>query len=196
MGPCLDTIPARVRVSHNMTVSDLLQQVQDQYAASIPFENMGYFQIVGQCTDWARWERLRSIVMYQNLGESVDFLPLGDENFIKTGRIRSPSDRADTAVYTFPHKSGTWVEINFCRAVIPVSFAEFLLQKVCFYIEYLSKSDTYEEHSSSSSSVPRRLPSAIFDQSSPPIIPLSLDLLAKKPNSPEESAMAKVLSLD
>jgi hypothetical protein len=47
---------------------DLLQQVQQQYFAAVPFECFGYKRIVQECTDWKPWERLSTLVEYENLG--------------------------------------------------------------------------------------------------------------------------------
>ncbi|KEQ78403.1 amino acid adenylation, partial [Aureobasidium pullulans EXF-150] len=138
VGPCLDTMPTRVKFRTNMTPAELMASVQEQTIAALPFENFGYQKLVERCTSWPRWERLSSIVMYQNLGEDVDQMSLGDNMILSRRAVRPPSDRADIAVYTKPHDLGTFIEINSCNTSLPPHYARLLLQRMCHFIEYLT----------------------------------------------------------
>ena len=137
VGPCLGHIPVRVRLHPDMTALDLLRSVQEQYISAIPFESFGFKRIVESCTDWRKWERLSSIVLYQNLDDGLESISI-DKNTVKMGEVRPPADRADITVYAQPCGSDTLVELNFCKDVLPLQFVRELLERLCFHIQNIS----------------------------------------------------------
>lgn len=52
VGPCTNCIPVRMRVDKERNLKELLQDVQDQYLESLPFETMGLDDIKTHCTEW------------------------------------------------------------------------------------------------------------------------------------------------
>ncbi|MCJ1393829.1 hypothetical protein MMC18_006705 [Xylographa bjoerkii] len=138
VGPCMDHIPVRVQFGSVKTVLNLLEQVHSQYVAAVPFECLGFRRIVRRCTDWRPWERLNSVVLYQNLDEGVNSLSV-DKSPVHLGEIRPPADRADIAVYIEPQGSDTLINLDFCTEVIPMSLVQELLEKLCFHIQDFCK---------------------------------------------------------
>ncbi|OCK74419.1 acetyl-CoA synthetase-like protein [Lepidopterella palustris CBS 459.81] len=134
-GPCIGHIPVRVRLQTRMTVLDLLKEAQEQYISAIPFEMLGYNTIVERCTEWPRWDRLSSIVLYQNLDESTTDSVTIAGNPVKINEIVFSTDRADVLIYFEPQGLETVARIRFCPDVLPVSFAQELLDRLCFHIQ-------------------------------------------------------------
>jgi amino acid adenylation domain-containing protein len=103
MGPCINTIPVRVRIEDMMTRTEILSQVQDQYLASALFETVGLQTIVRKCTNWPLWEDLSTVV--NDLSEE-NFLDQLDESIPFDGGIctatvcQNPGKWTDIAVET------------------------------------------------------------------------------------------------
>ena len=66
IGPCLNLIPARVRIDSGQCYRDLLKQVHDQQVAAIPFESTPFDRIARQAA-WPATMHFASIFQYQNL---------------------------------------------------------------------------------------------------------------------------------
>lgn len=143
MGTCMDTIPMRMQLRHKILAFDLLKAVQQQSIESIPHEMYGYQHIVEHCTNWRPWERLSSIVMYQNLDEDIGTTSF-DGGCIQADEIRFPSDRADLAVYSRPHGEGLWLEINYNEAIIPRDVSYSLLQTFTSAIKSFGGTPSHE----------------------------------------------------
>lgn len=146
MGSCMDTIPFRVDLQPDFLPLDLVNKVQQQAIESIPHEMFGYQRIVDLCTDWRSWERLSSILLYQNLDQDIGSFPLNDGH-IEVSELRSQSDRADLAVYSRSHGDGIWVEINYNTSLVSNPFASAVLTNLVSTIQNLG--------GPTSSSIPR-----------------------------------------
>ncbi|XHF97288.1 hypothetical protein AWENTII_000881 [Aspergillus wentii] len=80
IGPCVNSVPVRVNFGERWTGLDLCRYVQDQRVASMPFESLGFREIIRQCTDWPDWTYFTSSVFHQN----VDYegqIQLEDDTF-------------------------------------------------------------------------------------------------------------------
>ncbi len=97
MGPCINTIPVRVRFDDNITASQILSQVQNQYLAAIPYESVGLQTIVKRCTDWPSWEDLSTVV--NDLSEE-NFLDQLDETVSFDEGICTATVRQNTGKWT------------------------------------------------------------------------------------------------
>jgi amino acid adenylation domain-containing protein len=103
MGPCINTIPVRVRIEDNMARSEILSCVQDQYLAAVPFETVGLQTIVKKCTNWPSWEDLSTVVndlseenFLDQLDETIPF----DEGICTATVRQNPGKWTDIAVET------------------------------------------------------------------------------------------------
>ncbi|KAI1189235.1 nonribosomal peptide synthetase 6 [Nemania serpens] len=67
VGPCVNFMPIRVRISSNMTNLELMKEVQANLISAIPHETLGFKHIIRNCTDWGCDERFSSIVNFVNL---------------------------------------------------------------------------------------------------------------------------------
>lgn len=136
-GACIENIPVRVRFRPGMMVMELLKQVQEQYFAAVSFESFGFKRIVEQCTDWRPWERLSSLVEYENLGEEIETFPF-EKSTVRMNEIRPPADRHDITIFSMPLGSQTFLALDFCTQVIPQSLAQHLLDRLCFHLQNFS----------------------------------------------------------
>ncbi|KAI4117411.1 MAG: hypothetical protein LQ345_002352 [Seirophora villosa] len=76
VGPCLNVIPARIVIDPNSPVRDLLQQIQEQQVAAIPYESVPFDRIARQA-DWpASTTPYPAIFQYQSLPDQ----PLAEDD--------------------------------------------------------------------------------------------------------------------
>ncbi len=108
VGPCLNIIPVRIKLEAKWTALDLLRRIQGQQVAGMPFESLGFREIVQHCTDWPEWTYFPSMVQHQNLAEDVA-LHL-DRTKYKVGFLGAQDTLADLTVVSTP-KPGDTVEI-------------------------------------------------------------------------------------
>ncbi|RGP71222.1 non-ribosomal peptide synthetase [Fusarium longipes] len=105
VGPCLNVVPVRVQYQTSWTVLDLLQHIQDQQVDNIPFESLGFRDIIRNCTDWDDdgQNGFSTIVQHQSMPRTGS-LDIG-QNTYQVGVIASQEDTADFSVVTTPQDS-------------------------------------------------------------------------------------------
>ena len=67
VGPCVNVIPVRVRFDEKWTGLDLFRYLQDQQVANMPYESLGFREIIRHCTDWPDWSYFSTSVFHQNV---------------------------------------------------------------------------------------------------------------------------------
>ncbi|KAL2871703.1 nonribosomal peptide synthase Pes1 [Aspergillus lucknowensis] len=67
VGPCLNMIPVRVTIRDKWTGLDLIRYLQDQLVASMPYESLGFREIIQRCTDWPCSTYFSTAVLHQNV---------------------------------------------------------------------------------------------------------------------------------
>ena len=131
VGPCLNIIPVRVLFQPYWTVIDLLRSVQDQHVAAMPYENLGFREIIKHCTEWPNWTNFTTCVQHQNMAQHTE-LKLGSNKYT-VGNLGSNEDFADFSVVSTP-KDSNIVEIALIYASdgqIPSDFAEKAHRMLC-----------------------------------------------------------------
>ena len=131
VGPCLNIIPVRVLFQPYWTVIDLLRSVQDQHVAAMPYENLGFREIIKHCTEWPNWTNFTTCVQHQNMAQHSE-LKLGGNKYT-VGNLGSNEDFADFSVVSTP-KDSHIVEIALIHASdgqIPSDFAEKAHRMLC-----------------------------------------------------------------
>ncbi|KAF5578120.1 non-ribosomal peptide synthetase [Fusarium pseudoanthophilum] len=104
VGPCLNIVPVRVRHQSSWTVLDLLRYVQDQQVDNMPYETLGFREIIDKCTDWDDDDGVNgfsTVVQHQSMSRTESFAMGG--NTYKVGAMGSQEDCADVSVVTTPH---------------------------------------------------------------------------------------------
>ncbi|KAJ5118135.1 uncharacterized protein N7515_010358 [Penicillium bovifimosum] len=131
VGPCVNVIPVRVKLSENWTALDLFRYLQDQQVSNMPFESLGFREIIKQCTDWPSWTYFTTSVFHQN----VDYegtIEL-DSNKYRMGGVGVNDNLADLTLVSRPSgERGLDVTLGYSEKgpVMPM-FAEKALDMAC-----------------------------------------------------------------
>ncbi|KAJ0418108.1 hypothetical protein BJY00DRAFT_315323 [Aspergillus carlsbadensis] len=67
VGPCLNMIPVRVIFGNKWSGLDLIRYLQDQLVATMPYEALGFREIIQRCTDWPCSTYFSTAVLHQNV---------------------------------------------------------------------------------------------------------------------------------
>jgi aryl carrier-like protein len=133
IGPCVNVIPVRVQFKDNWSALDLLRYVQDQQVANMPFETLGFREIIKHCTGWHDWTTFSTIVQHQN-DVLQDKILVGD-NLYRVGCVGNDDNFADVSILSMPQNTGKdMVEIMLSFSLdgpISESLAERLLNMTC-----------------------------------------------------------------
>ncbi|GKU05482.1 unnamed protein product, partial [Fusarium langsethiae] len=102
VGPCLNVVPVRVQYQDSWTVLDLLQHIQHQQVDNIPYESLGFREIIRSCTDWDDngANGFSTVVQHQSMPQTGS-LDIG-KNTYEVGVVASQEDTADFSVFTTP----------------------------------------------------------------------------------------------
>lgn len=100
VGPCLNILPVRITLDPTWTALDLLRRVQNQQVASMPYESLGFREIVQHCTDWPEWTYFPTMIQHQNLAQDST-LSL-DRTKYKVGCLGAQDTLADLTVVSTP----------------------------------------------------------------------------------------------
>ncbi|KAK7417878.1 Nonribosomal peptide synthetase 4 [Neonectria punicea] len=133
VGPCLNVIPVRVRHQPSWTVLHLLQHIQDQQVDNMPFESLGFKEIIDKCTDWNDdgANGFSTVVQHQSMPQTGS-LTIGGTTY-EVGAMASQEDTADFSVVTTPQDANnTEICLLYARdGAIDESFAEQIFDSLC-----------------------------------------------------------------
>ncbi|KAK3360589.1 non-ribosomal peptide synthetase [Lasiosphaeria hispida] len=136
IGPCLNLVPVRVCFGgQGQTASDLFRQVQDQQVANMPYEVLGFREIIRHCTAWPNWTYFTSIVQHQNIEKSTQ-IRLGDVSYEFGCASAAPGDFADLSVFSQRQDLSVGdsyeIVLSFAKdGPVERGFAERALQMLC-----------------------------------------------------------------
>ena len=103
VGPCLNLVPVRVRFDHSWTGLQLLQHIQEQQVENMPYESLGFQEVIDKCTDWnasGKRQGFSTVVQHQNMPQTGS-LKLGGNEYT-VGALASQEDIADFSIVTTP----------------------------------------------------------------------------------------------
>ncbi|OGE56404.1 hypothetical protein PENARI_c003G09293 [Penicillium arizonense] len=131
VGPCVNVIPVRIKLSEHWTGVDLFRYIQDQQVSNMPFESLGFREIIKQCTDWPAWTYFTTSVFHQN----VDYegtLEL-DSTKYRMGGVGVNDNLADLTMVSRPSgERGLDVTLGYSeKGPIMPSFASRVLNMAC-----------------------------------------------------------------
>jgi len=131
IGPCVNLVPVRIAFRSDWTVRDLLRQIQDQQVGNMPYESLGFREIIKHCTDWPDWTNFSTVCQHQNIQRKTQ-LALG-KNEYTLGAIGSQEDFADITVLSTP-QGDEKIEISLIfsnNSGITQAFAEEMFDVLC-----------------------------------------------------------------
>ncbi|KAJ6076481.1 hypothetical protein N7499_008462 [Penicillium canescens] len=131
VGPCVNVIPVRIKLSEHWTGVDLFRYIQDQQVSNMPFESLGFREIIKQCTDWPAWTYFTTSVFHQN----VDYegtLEL-DSTKYRMGGVGVNDNLADLTMVSRPSgERGLDVTLGYSeKGPVMPSFASRVLNMAC-----------------------------------------------------------------
>lgn len=140
VGPCLNIVPVRVRFQQGWTILDLLQFIQDQQIANMPYEGLGFREITKHCTDWPNWVNYSTVLQHQNIDKNST-LKIGNVDYT-FGGLGSQEDVADFSVLSMPQGlDKIELTVTFSTdGVIHLSYAEMVLDMLATTVERFSTS--------------------------------------------------------
>ena len=127
----MNVIPVRVKLDEKWTGVDLFRYLQDQQVSNMPFESLGFREIIKQCTDWPDWTYFTTSVFHQN----VDYegtMEL-DTNKYRMGGVGVNDNLADLTMVSRPSgERGLDVTLGYSEKgpVMPF-FASKVLDMAC-----------------------------------------------------------------
>ncbi|KAJ5714059.1 AMP-dependent synthetase/ligase [Penicillium malachiteum] len=131
VGPCVNVIPVRVKFDENWTGLELFRYLQDQQVSNMPYESVGFREIIKQCTDWPAWTYFTTAVFHQNVDyegslelDTTKYRMGGagvNDNFADLTMVSRPADEHNLTVTLGYSEKGP---------VLP-DFAEKVLDMVC-----------------------------------------------------------------
>jgi len=128
IGPCVNLIPVRVNIQEGWSVLNLLRSVQDQQVAAMPYESLGFREIIKHCTSWPDWTNFSTVCQHQNI-ERQGEIQIGGTAYT-LGAVGSQEDFADLTVLSTPQPDDQ-IEISLIftsSSGITLSFAEEMFE--------------------------------------------------------------------
>ncbi|KAH8712255.1 hypothetical protein GQ44DRAFT_829973 [Phaeosphaeriaceae sp. PMI808] len=133
VGPCLNTVPVRVVYRPKWTVHDLLNYIQDQQIANMPYESLGFREIIRHCTEWPDWTTFSSVLQHdQNITSEKPTLQLGGIEF-SLGAAGTQQDFADFSINS-TSRGGAQLDIALTytpNSTITADYAEHVFEMLC-----------------------------------------------------------------
>lgn len=144
VGPKGNVIPVRTRIP-DLPVAPLeyFRNIQSQYVASIPYENLQTADVIQNCTAWPSWTRFSTVVHHKRQSERYKLLnfTIGDAACTLDMMGLSHED-SDVFVQTIMAGSKqVEVSVTFCEKKIQSFFAEEVLRMLCSTISVLTTPD-------------------------------------------------------
>lgn len=140
VGPCVNIIPVRIRFGERWNALDLFRYIQDQQIASMPFENMGFRDIIRNCSDWPKWSYYSTSVFHQSVPYEGNIQL--DDNKYRIGGAGVMDNLSDLSLVSSPI-SETKISIALYyseKGPIHSAFASRILNMACDAIEGLTAS--------------------------------------------------------
>ena len=140
VGDCHNSVLVRARLDRAPTVLSLLEQIQDQLVAAIPYESIGYRQVIEKCTEWPRWTRFSTSVNHQNYTDAgQQAFSLGQAE-CRVSYKDLESDRRDIQIYSYPPTNDGLIklEMKYSEKVLAKDTVRRILQRFGETLQRLS----------------------------------------------------------
>ncbi|KAM0418809.1 hypothetical protein ACHAPT_012250 [Fusarium lateritium] len=133
VGPCLNVVPVRVCHQPSWTVLQLLQHIQKQQVENMPYESLGFREIIDKCTDWDDdgANGFSTVVQHQSMPQT-GALEIGGNTY-QVGVMASQEDAANFSVVTTPQDANsTEVCLLYTRdGNVDAALAEHMFDTLC-----------------------------------------------------------------
>ncbi|KAK2052305.1 AMP-binding enzyme [Colletotrichum caudatum] len=142
LGPASNAIPVRVQFAETLSSPlELLKYVHSQRISSIPFENMGWLEIVEKCTKLPYWTRFSTVVEHRHQDAAKEAAVFNIGTIKCRFSVQEPISRDVYDLHiisTQENSSSGEISLTFCENRIPNLFANETLKALCSNIELLT----------------------------------------------------------
>ncbi|KAI0413027.1 hypothetical protein F5X98DRAFT_303062 [Xylaria grammica] len=144
VGPKGNVIPVRTRIpDFPIAPLEYFKNIQSQYVASIPYENLQTADVIQNCTVWPSWTRFSTVVHHQRQSERYKLLNFTiGEATCSLDMMGLSHEDSDVFVQTIMAGSKhVEVSVTFCEKKIQSFFAEEVLRMLCSTITVLTTAE-------------------------------------------------------
>ncbi|KAI0798371.1 hypothetical protein GGR55DRAFT_684710 [Xylaria sp. FL0064] len=144
VGPKGNVIPVRTRIpDFPIAPLEYFKNVQSQYVASVPYENLQTADVIQNCTTWPSWTRFSTVIHHQRQSERYKLLNFTiGEATCSLDMIGLSHEDSDVFVQTMMAGSKqVEVSVTFCEKKIQTFFGEEVLRMLCSTISVLTNAD-------------------------------------------------------
>ncbi|KAI0515171.1 hypothetical protein F5B22DRAFT_205661 [Xylaria bambusicola] len=144
VGPKGNVIPVRTRIpDFPIAPLEYFKNIQSQYVASVPYENLQTADVIQNCTAWPSWTRFSTVVHHQRQSERYKLLNFTiGEATCSLDMMGLSHEDSDVFVQTMMAGSKqVEVSVTFCEKKIQSFFAEEVLRMLCSTITVLTTTD-------------------------------------------------------
>ena len=143
VGPCVNIVPVRMKLEPRWTALELLRKIQAQQVAGMPYESLGFREIVQNCTAWPEWTYFSTIVQHQNLAH--DFELALDRISYRVGSQGAQDTLADLTLVSTP-KGDDKIEVTLGfinSSTLTTQFVQNALSSTCTLAQNLVRNPTH-----------------------------------------------------
>lgn len=148
-GPMENIVPIRVRFPIvNSSPLQVLQLIQRDSAASLPYEAMGAQKIVQECTDWANWSRFSTVVRHRSQVPVDGTTTLNIDNTTFTYNLLQPQIRDVPDLFvssTMMSPDKVSLNIEYSPDRVPEPFAQAAMGLLVASVETLACYETISQ---------------------------------------------------
>ncbi|OJJ32292.1 hypothetical protein ASPWEDRAFT_175579 [Aspergillus wentii DTO 134E9] len=140
LGPCLNLLPVRVMIDHEMTVQDLVYHVQAQQLETFTYDYVSFDSIVEKCTSWSGKPKLGCLVHHQGVEFDEPLDMDGVCSISNSSWANSKLAQGQVGVVTIERGPHLGIMIMAAEDMMDLPAAESLAERLARTIEVFSKS--------------------------------------------------------
>ncbi|KAI8633245.1 putative aminoadipate-semialdehyde dehydrogenase [Xylariaceae sp. FL1651] len=134
-GPCVNLIPVRARLNADMTLADLVSQIQDLSVAGMPHQHVRTGSIMADCSPWPSWTRFSTALVYQNHASVHDTLRIGDADAVLSNRGKL-GDSTDIHLIATPCSDELEIELHYSSLTIPSEQIKWIVETLAKILDF------------------------------------------------------------
>jgi amino acid adenylation domain-containing protein len=141
VGPCLNVVPIRAKLSSLQTPAQLLHSITQQFIAIGEADSLGFKDIIENCTNWPAGVAFDTVIQFQNIDEHPILRFEKTETqvqFFENPHPVPPSTPSLGAIF-YPQDDRLLIKIRSNSAVMTMEAASALLECLCGIISNMTK---------------------------------------------------------
>ncbi|KAK5989807.1 Nonribosomal peptide synthetase dtxS1 [Cladobotryum mycophilum] len=141
VGPCLNVVPIRAKLSSFQSSTELLQSITEQFIAVGEADSLGFKDMIENCTDWSVKLPFDSVIQFQNVDEHPTMRFEGMTSrveFFENPDPVPPSSPSLGAIF-YPRGDRLLVKLRTNTRVMTMETANLLRDGLCGIIRDMTK---------------------------------------------------------